>query len=220
MRRYFFGLESVKHFEHPSMNKNNLNWINAICLNLTLFAAALCPGCSTFVAYSGPTLPDTQVATLRCYWRYYLVYIGECHVSAIDGRRPGISQIMGITSKLAPGNHWVEFGVEQYFGGGGGKTDVCAFDFDFEAGYQYQIKAHSLEFDVGWMAKHSPILYAGSVVVEATSPGGQSQAHKVNATCSFGGGSFCRETSDCVPHPDIRCFPQEGHSFGKCGFNK
>jgi hypothetical protein len=202
------------------MNKTNSGWLDIACVKLTLFAALLCSSCSTFVAYPGPALPDAQVATLKCFWRYYFVYIGECHVSAIDGQRPCISQLMSITSKLKPGGHWVEFGVEHYFGGGGGVTDVCAFDFDFEAGYQYQIKAHTLESDIGWMAKHSSDLFTGSISIEATSPTGQTQTHRVKTTCSFGGGSLCRKTSDCVPHPDISCFPQEGYLFGKCGFNK
>lgn len=173
-------------------------------------------GCGTFVAYTGPALPDEEVATIHCFWRYYFVYSTECHISAIDGQRPEISQLMSLASKLKPGNHWIEFGVEHYFGGGGGTRHVCAFDFDFEAGHRYQIKAHSFKPDAPWMSGH---LYTGTVAVEAVSPAGQSQKYQINTTCSFGGGSLCRKTSDCVPHPDIRCIPQEGFSFGMCHLN-
>jgi hypothetical protein len=202
------------------MNKANSRWSNLACIMLTFPMGSLSSSCRTFVTYSGPPLPDTQIATLKCFWRYYFVYIGECHVSAIDGRRPGISQLMSITSKLEPGHHWVEFGVEHYFAGGGGVTDACAFDFDFDAGYQYQIKAHSLETDIGWMAKHNTTLYTGKIAIEAVSSTGKTMMYQIKTTCSYGGGSLCRKTSDCVSHPDISCFPQEGHSFGKCGFNK
>jgi hypothetical protein len=200
------------------MNRAHSNRTNIVRVLLVLLIAALSPACSTFVAYPGASLPDEQVATVKCYSRYYFVYIAECHITAVDGRRPGLSQIMSLTSKLLPGHHWIEFGAEQYFGGGGGVTDVCAFDFDFEPNHEYQIQAHSLEFEVGWMAKRSLTLYKGSVILEVTSPAGKSQTQRVNTTCSFGGGSLCRQTSDCVPHPDIICVPQEGHVFGKCGF--
>lgn len=186
---------------------------------MMFFATLLFSACSTFVAYPGPALPDSQVATLKCFWRYYFFYIGECHITAIDGQRRDISHLMSLTSKLKPGDHWAEFEVEHYFAGAGGTTDVCAFDFNFEAGYQYQIKAHSLESDIGWLAKHNSDLFTGSVSIEATSPTGQTRTHHVKTTCSPGG-SLCRKTSDCVPHPDMNCFQQEGYLFGRCGLNK
>ncbi|MDP2240978.1 MAG: hypothetical protein Q8K18_12560 [Burkholderiales bacterium] len=200
------------------MNPERPNRTNGFRLQLSLLIAALGPACANFVAYPGAPLPDAQVATVNCYSRNYLVFSASCHVTAVDGVRPVLSQIMNTTSKLLPGHHWVEFEAAQYFGGSGGVTDVCAFDFDFEADHQYQIKAHSLEFDVGWMQKHSPALYTGSFIIEITRSAGELQTQRVRTTCSFGGGSLCRKTSDCVPHPDIICLPQEGHAFGKCGF--
>ncbi len=187
---------------------------------LMAFMAALSSACSTFVTYSDQNLPDTDIAVLKCFLCYYFVYISECHVSAIDGQRPEVSQLLGLTSKLKLGRHWVEFGIEHYFGGGGGITDVCAFDFDFDAGYQYQIKAHTLETDIGWMARRNVNLYTGTISIEAVDPAGQTQTYQTKTTCKFGGGSLCRKTSDCVPHPAISCFPQEGYSFGICSFNK
>jgi len=173
----------------PQMNRAHSNLTNIVHVLLMLLIAALAPACSTFVAYPGAPLPDEQVATVKCYSRYYFVYMAGCHVTAVDGCRPELSQIMSMTSKLLPGHHWIEFGAEEYFGGGGGVTDVCAFDFDFEVNHQYQIKAHSLEFEVGLIAKRSSALYKGSVIIEVTSPTGELQTKRVKTTCSFGGGS-------------------------------
>lgn len=184
-----------------------------------LLAASLCAGCATFVAYPGPPLPDAEVATITCFWRYYFVWIEECHISAVDGRRPKLSQLANLTTKLPPGRHWVEFGIERYFGGGGGKTDVCAMEHDFEAGHAYHLNAHSFEADISWMQKHGSDLYSGSIEIEETGPErGARKSYRLETTCSFGGGSLCRTTADCVQHPDIVCQLREGHPFGKCVF--
>ncbi len=183
-----------------------------------MLAAWLCAGCGTFVAYPGPSLSDAEVATVTCFWRYYFVYLEECHVSAVDGRRPGVSEFANLTTKLTPGSHWVEFGIERYFGGGGGTTDVFVLEHDFEAGREYHVKAHSFESDMAWMQKHGGDLYTGSIEVEESGTAGETGTYRLETTCSFGGGSFCRRSEDCVPHPDIVCLPREGHSFGVCAF--
>lgn len=181
--------------------------------------SCMASACSTFVAYSGPELPDPEVATVECYSRYYFVYLESCSVTAIDGRRPGLSQLFSNTSKVTPGRHWLEIAFERYFGGGGGVTDVCAFDLDVNAGHVYRISAHSLKTDIGLLAKHSsPSFYSGSLDLGVTSPAEARETHQIKVTCSFGGGSMCRQISDCSPHPDMQCIPQEGHSFGRCGF--
>lgn len=175
--------------------------------------------CSTFVTYAGDRLPDEKVATLHCYSRYYFVYIESCRFQAVDGLRPGVSEMYGNTSKILPGSHWVEIAFEKYFGGGGGVTDVCAFDIDLEPGAVYQVKAHSLTTEISHVAKHGhPGFYGGLLDMEITKPSGTTEARRIHVTCNPFGGSMCRKNDDCVHHPDIRCFAQEGFQFGQCRF--
>jgi len=125
--------------------------------------------------------------------------------------------MFGNTSRIAPGSHWIEVAFEKYFGGAGGVTDVCAFDIDLQAGYAYQIKAHSLATGIGHLAKHERRgFYSGSIDLEITSSSMEQELRHVGVTCSFAGGSMCRTNEDCVPHPDIGCRPQEGFPFGAC----
>lgn len=174
-------------------------------------------GCSNFVAYSGAPLPDTEIATVNCYSRNYLIYFESCRFQALDGLRPEVSELFTNTGKLRPGKHWLEIAFESYFGGGGGITDVCAFDMDLQSGYRYKIQAHSLKTEIGQLEKHGyPGFYAGSVTVEISAPGMEATHQLVPVTCSFAGGSMCRKTEDCVRHPDIRCVPQMDQTFGAC----
>lgn len=175
--------------------------------------------CGEFVTYPDRGIPPTEVAAFSCYTRFYVVYLESCSIQAVDGARPGISELFGNTSRILPGSHWLEVAFERYFGGGGGITDVCAFDMNLLPGYGYQIKAHSLQTDLDHLDKHDrQSFYGGSIDVAAISPSGQEDLRHVSATCNFGGGSLCRQDRDCVPHPDIRCFPQAGFPFGLCKF--
>ena len=176
-------------------------------------------GCSNFVTYSGHERPDAEISTFHCYSRYYFVYMESCRFQAVDGLRPEISEMFSNTSKILPGSHWIEVAFERYFGGGGGVTDVCAFDIDLQPGYVYQIKAHSLTTEISHLGKHGyRRFYGGSLDLEIISPSMAQEVRHVGVTCSFAGGSMCRKNEDCVPHPSIRCFPQEGFPFGACRF--
>lgn len=175
--------------------------------------------CSTFVTYTGNELPDERVATFQCYSRYYFVYIESCRFQAVDGLRPSVFEMYGNTSKILPGSHWIEIAFEKYFGGGGGVTDVCAFDMNLEPGVVYQVKAHSLTTKISHLSKHGRRgFYGGSMDIEITKPSGLTEVRPIPATCYPFGGSMCRKDDDCVHHPDIRCFPQEGFPFGQCRF--
>jgi len=175
--------------------------------------------CGTFVTYTGEELPDERVATVHCYSRYYFVYIESCRVQAVDGLRPGVSEMFGNTSKIRPGSHWIEIAFEKYFGGGGGVTDVCAFDMDLESNAVYQVKAHSLTTEISHLEKHGHSgFYGGSLDIEIAKATGTREVQRIHATCNPFGGSMCRKDEDCVHHPDIRCFPQERFSFGACRF--
>lgn len=175
--------------------------------------------CSTFVTYTGNALPDEKVATIHCYSRYYFIYIESCRFQAVDGLRPTVSEMFGNTSKILPGSHWIEIAFEKYFGGGGGVTDICAFDMDLEPSAVYQVKAHSLTTEIPHLEKHGHRgFYGGSMDIEINKPSGVREVRRIHATCYPFGGSMCRKDDDCVRHPDIRCFPQDGFPFGQCRF--
>lgn len=185
-----------------------------------LFAAvtisALAGGCGTFVSPAAEHLPEAERVTLQCYWRFYGVFIGECHVSSVDGYRTGALDFANITTELAPGHRWVEFGIEGYFGGGGGVTDVCAFEHDFLPGHRYRFLAHTFKRDAGWLQRLETRLYTASIHLEATSPSGAAMIQRPALTC-VSGGSLCRTTADCVQHLNIECKPVSGHAYGVCG---
>jgi hypothetical protein len=194
----------------------------AVRLLASLFAACALSGaggCATFVTYPGAQRPAQEVATLHCYSRYYVVYMESCGFQAVDGFRPGLSQLFTNTSEVLPGAHWIEIAFESYFGGGGGITDVCAFELDFEPNAVYRVKAHSLATEISLLGRHAQRgFYRGWLDVSIARGSGASEVRRVEATCSAFGGSMCRKDADCVDHPEIACIPQEGFPFGQCRF--
>jgi len=170
--------------------------------------------CGSFRAYPGAKLPDSEVATVECYFRYYFVYLTQCSFTAVDGLRTSISQLETKTTKIPPGSHWIELELEYNLGGASG-SDICSFDLDLQSGYVYQIKAGTLHTNIKWYEKRHG-LFGGSIEVRAIPPSGTPEDRHIEVTC--GGGSMCRKDEDCVHHPDIRCIPQEGFPFGECRF--
>lgn len=175
--------------------------------------------CSTYVAYSGPELPDAEVGTVNCYSRFYGVASESCLVRAIDGRGPdSLLRLFSNTSKLTPGRHWLNIEIDSYLIGPG--YAACGFDLDVKAGHIYQIRAHSLKPEGGWLPKLSRgFFYGASLELDVTSLAEERETRRVTATCNpfKGRGPVCRQTSDCYPNPDIHCIQQEGESFGRCG---
>lgn len=180
-----------------------------------LFTAALLSGCGTFVVHPAQRPPAAQVVTIECYWRHYLVYGEECHVSAVDGHRTGPTDFANLSAEFSAGRRWIEFEIERYIAGVAA-IEVCAFEHDFSAGHRYRLLAHSFEADAGWWQKRSVAAYTGTMTMEENSPAGERTTHMLATTCLFGGGSLCRTTSDCANHPDIVCKPLTGHAYGKC----
>jgi hypothetical protein len=174
-------------------------------------------GCSAFVPYQSESDTEDRLTRFDCYSRFYLVYLESCRVTAVDGFRPGVSQMFGGTARIPPGTHWIELAFERFVAGAGGVTDVCAFDITIQAGTRYQVVAHSLKTAIPTIAKHGQAgLYAGSLELELDSPSGGRAIVEVGVSCSAFGGSLCRRDADCVDHPDMRCLPQPGFSFGRC----
>lgn len=204
----------IQRSNGPAMNLRS----EAACLSIAVTACCI-TACSNFVTYPEGDLPNAEVASFECYSRYYFVYMESCRVQAVDGVRPRLSEMFGNTSKMLPGRHWIEVAFERYFGGGGGVTDVCAFDIDVQPGHVYRARAHSLTTDIGHLAKHGHQgFYSGSITLEIEAPAHTQEVRQISVTCSFAGGSMCRKDADCVPHPDIRRSPQEDFPFGACRF--
>lgn len=178
---------------------------------------AAVPACGTFVTYSEPARQDSEVAIVKGYYRNYLLFLAEGKITAVDGARP--SNLLGeaFSAKLLPGSHWIEITEDRYFGGSHGST-VCALEFDFEAGHLYQIEAGSSKSQTSWHRIAPGALYAGSVAFRVFAPGTKQETRRTGTTCMDGGGSLCRQVSDCAPHEDMRCIPQGEYGFGKCGF--
>lgn len=182
-----------------------------------LLTAALLPGCGTFVVQPAEPLPAAEVVTLECYWRHYLFYGEECHVSAVDGHRTGPTNLANLTAEFSAGRRWIEFRLARYIIGVAG-SEVCAFEHDFAAGHRYRLLAHSFEAGVGWGQKLPAAAYTAAMTMEDSGPANERATHRLAATCIFGGGSLCRTSSDCAQHPDVVCRPLAGHAYGKCGF--
>jgi len=157
---------------------------------IAFLATLLCTACADFVTSSGPALPDSELAILKCYTRYYLVYIDECHVAAVDAQQPATSQLFSKTAKVAPGRRRIVFDIEQTVGGGkggGGPTYRCEFEDDFRAGHQYAIRAHSLQSEVPWLARRDQTPFKGTIEIGETTAAGDLPAHRVDVVCRFGG---------------------------------
>ena len=181
-----------------------------------LFAAAILSGCGSFVVHQGERPPAAEAVTLECYWRHYLVYGEECHVSAVDGNRTGPANFANLSAEFGAGRRWIEFNLDRYIVGIAG-SEVCAFEHDFAAGHRYRLLAHSFEAGIGWGRKFGAAAYTGTMTMEQTGPAGERSTHELTLTCIADGGSLCRTSSDCAQHPDVVCRPLPGHPYGKCG---
>jgi hypothetical protein len=190
---------------------------HAVRLLIGIVSIASLSSCGTFITYSGAERQDSDVAIVEGYYRNYLLYMAEGKITAVDGVRPSNILQETYSASLLPGTHWIEITDDRYFGGSHGGT-VCAVEFDFKAGFRYQLQVGSLQSKTSWLNRGPGQLYEGSAAFMISAPGLTDEMRLVDTTCNDGGGSLCRQVSDCVPHPDMRCIPQRGFSFGHCGF--
>jgi len=180
--------------------------------------ASLASGCGTFVAYPGEARPEQEIATLECYTRYYVVYLGSCGITAVSGKRSD-AILPATRAEFEPGRHWFEVAFEGYFGGGGGVSDVCAFELDTQAGHRYRVIAHGLHTTVG-LARHGATLYSGTLQIADDAPSGASETRTVAVTCRPFGGALCRAPADCgrpaAGWPAPLCEMRPEHPYGLC----
>lgn len=176
-------------------------------------AGALLSACGTFVPGTGEREAAVETATLECFWRFSVLAVDECHVSSVDGQRPGVSQFASLKTELAPGQHWVEFRI-QHAVGFGGTLDVCALEHAFLAGHRYRFLAHSFRAD-GKRPRKYATLYTGSIDLEQTQPDGTIAVLRPALTCSVAV-ALCRTASDCATDRDMVCQSQPGQTYGVC----
>jgi hypothetical protein len=196
---------------------NSMETQRAVHLAISVITLAVLSACETFVTYPGAERPAADVAGVEGYYRNYVLHVAEGKITAVDGVRPSNLLQEAFSARLLPGRHWLEITEERYFGGSHGMT-VCAIESDFKAGHRYQLQTSGNSSEVPWIRLVPGKPYAGSVVFKVSAPGVADEMQSVGTLCLDGGGSFCRRGSDCAPHPDMRCIPQQGTSFGMCGF--
>lgn len=164
-----------------------------------------------------PEQPDSEVAILEGYKRYYVLYYEQGDISAVDGKRSG--GFAGSTSsvRLPPAEHWIEIMLERYVLGGGPYA-TCAFRFRFEARHSHQIKAHSLKAKVGLLAHPAEDPYRGLLTLSITTPEGQETSENVTAICATPYQILCTDNPDCGA--GRYCDTKPGHEFGVCRWHK
>ena len=184
-------------------------------LTLAAITGAVLSACSTFVSapVTGEPSSASETVTLECSWRFSGFAVDECHVSSVDGQRPGVSQFASLKTELAPGTHWVEFRI-QHAVGFGGTLDVCAFEHVFLAGHRYRLLAHRFSADSKGPRKYAR-LYTGSVDFEDTQPDGTVAVLRPALTCSVMV-PLCRTDSDCPADREMACQHEPGQAYGVC----
>lgn len=175
---------------------------------------AVLAGCGTLHTWVGPERPDTEVAVLKGYDRYYLVYWDEAHVSSVDGLRPEGYAPWTSTARLLPGRHWVEVTRHSTVGG----YSVCVFDAEFEAGRHYTLQAHGMRTDTPYLAQAYGGFYRGTLVLKVSAPASPAQLRKVDTLCAPRGStpSFCAQDADCAHLSHTECRPALESGFGTC----
>lgn len=175
---------------------------------------SLLAACGTLDTGVDPERPESEIAFLEGYKRYYVLYYEQGDISSVDGKRPGGILRYVNAVKLLPGEHWVEIRLERYVLGGGGPYATCAFKFQFEAQHRYQIEAHSLKADVGLLAHPLYTPYKGSISIEISTPDSHVRTESVTAVCTIPHEALCRQNSDCPSN--YPCHKQQDFEFGTC----
>jgi hypothetical protein len=150
---------------------------------LAVLLLILCSACGTFVAHSVPAGAYDEIVDLRCYARYYFVYIEECHITSVDGLRPGLGKLLNLGAELSPGRHSVGFVTDTTISFLGVRHDYCTFEHDFRAGHRYRMVANSLEYDQKG-GVNNPAVNNASVELEQSGPDGAASTQRIALFCS------------------------------------
>jgi hypothetical protein len=165
-------------------------------------------GCGTFKAYEGPELPDSELATIHGYYRFWLISQASVVIRSVDGKSACDSE-----AKVLPGLHWIKF-AEGLLSLIGRRDLMCGIEIQTKAGHEYYIVPHSLEFET-WPVRSGlhAILKRGFVQIEDRMPGISLGKMRIPAECTTG--DVCRTDADCIVKTET-CLKQSGFTFGVC----
>ena len=175
----------------------------ALCLCLLV---CLAPACNPFVVAGRGDTSDVDLATVQCF---VTLFNQECHVTAIDGQRPGAGNQLSLTSLLPPGRHWLEITFRN--NGFQPTVEVCAFDLDVQSTLVYYIRMNTLAKggeSLGTVAAKQFEMVVGAPNARTI--------QTITAMCTQGMRSLCRQPTDCPQHLPGGCVPQTGTAFGLC----
>ena len=175
----------------------------ALCLSLLV---CLTPACSPFVVAGRGDTSDVDLAAVKCF---VTLFNQECHVTAIDGQRPGAGNQLSLTSLLPPGQHWLEITFRN--NGFRPSVEVCAFDLDVQPALVHYVRMNTPATggeSLGTVAAKQFEMVVGTPNARTI--------QTITAMCTQGMRSLCRQPTDCPQHPPEGCVPQTGYAFGLC----
>jgi hypothetical protein len=175
-----------------------------------LLARMLC-ACGALETYPGAERPDAEVATVRGFFRDYVVYGEQSEIFSVDGRRTP-SGVSASAVRFLPGRHWIAVSEDRY--SWGDLRLFCAIEQDFLAGHVYKLKARSKAPEVSWLQAW-PDLYRSSITLEVSAPGMADQTMEVAAVCS-NRYWVCRQDADCTYDRQPVCRPEPAFGYGVC----
>ena len=81
----------------------------AVGMSILTFLA----GCVMHESYGGPEVPGADLAVVKGYWRYMVLYDEELHIVSVDGsredRKSGWPYAYSIS--LPSGRHWLQLAI-------------------------------------------------------------------------------------------------------------
>ncbi len=177
----------------------------AVGMSILTFLA----GCVMHESYGGPEVPGADLAVVKGYWRYMVLYDEELHIVSVDGsredRKSGWPYAYSIS--LPSGRHWLQLAILR----NSGLIARCAFEWTFEAGHHYKLQR--VQHDQLLLAHPTSAHFPASISMVVTAPSQPTQQLSAPTVC--GNGPFCRRDSDC---PKQSCCQfDEGFQFGICG---
>ncbi len=157
--------------------------------------------------YGGHAVPESELAVVKGYWHYRLLYDEELHIMSVDGKRAGGKSgwPYAYSISLPAGRHWLQIAILR----NGSDITACAFEWTFEAQHRYKLQR--LDHDQLLLAHPLSPRFAASISMDVTAPAKEAQQLGAPAVC--GKGSFCRNDSDC---PSLYFCLDTGFEFGTC----
>ncbi len=179
----------------------------AILTVVAVCVLSVVAGCVMHETYGDHALPESELAVVKGYWHYRLLYDEELHIVSVDGKRTGGKSgwPYAYSISLPPGRHWLQIAILR------NSSDItrCAFDGTFEAQHCYKLQR--LNHNQFLLAHPSSPRFAATIAMDITAPTKEVRHTSVPAVC--GKGSFCRDDSDC---PALYFCLDTGFEFGTC----